>query len=57
MKGCAPRVEGALSKASGVEECKVDFNSKTAVVKVKAGTDPKDVANALEGTRYSAKMK
>ncbi len=45
-------------KVDGVEECVVDYASKTATCTVKKGTDPKVVAQAFaDSSKYQAAVK
>ena len=44
-----------LQSVSGVVSASVDYASKTVTVKVKKGTDPKDVAAGLTG-QYSGTL-
>ncbi len=49
-------VEQTLTQLTNVQECKVDFGSKTATCKVAEGTDPATLLKALESTKFSAKV-
>ncbi|MAB89972.1 MAG: hypothetical protein CMJ90_10995 [Planctomycetes bacterium] len=42
-------MERQLLEVSGVQSCDVSFDTKTAIVKVAKGTDPKAVAAGLSG--------
>ena len=44
-----------LAAVSGVTECDVSFDTKTAAVKVKKGTDPNTVAAGLSG-KFTGKV-
>ena len=53
---CPPQVRRQLEAVDGVEGCAVDYAAGTATCKVKAGTDPDDVAKGLSGP-YSGEVK
>ena len=52
---CPPQVREQLMLVSGVEDATIDFEKKTATVKVKKGTSPDLIAAGLSG-KFAGKL-